>query len=286
VPIDGSPLSERILPIACGGLGAATVTLVRVVEPPGLFAGADAPPPVALVAAAEVELDALAERLRERWGLAEVRTRVRRGAVAPAILEAAAETRCSLIALTTHGRSGFDRAVLGSVAERVIRAAPVPVLALRADDAAPAAPLPPALFERVLIPHDGSPMASRAIEVLSRFDGARRSRVTLLRAIDLPIGVISPATQGLVAELLLAERDHIRDELEVAAGRARALGFEASAALELGPPAAAVLDRAEALAASLVAMATHGRAGPSRWVLGSVTERVLRAATAPLLICR
>jgi nucleotide-binding universal stress UspA family protein len=287
VPVDLSPLGEAILPYVRHGIEAPYVVLLHVV--PG---STDA----------EAEADTASwERLREAGGrafgesLEMVKPVVRGGKPAPTITAVAREHGVDLIALTTHGRTGFDRLVLGSVAEAVIRSAPVPVLALRAEKPGAPGPAPkeeaegseaggtaaspeawPSLFDRVLIPHDGSANARRALDALARFDVNRTSKVTILGVADGQLGADTVAHEVL----------QLKERLFAFADEVRRAGFHAHTIVEAGAPALRILEHAESLPASLVAMATHGRTGPSRWLLGSVTEKVLRATAHPLLICR
>jgi nucleotide-binding universal stress UspA family protein len=80
--------------------------------------------------------------------------------------------------------------------------------------------------------------------------------------------------------------DGLRDALGHAAARARDLGFDAGSDFAVGRIAAQILEGSERHRPTLIAMSTHGRSGPSRWALGSTTEKVLRASTVPLLVCR
>lgn len=143
VPLDGSELAEAILPFAEQIAGAfdAEVVLLRVVEPLPSAAG---------IAAGGAGVDAFFLRqLETKKYLAEVakrlegrglriRTRLALGTPAAEITESAKAERADLIAMTTHGRSGLSRAVFGSVAEQVLRAAALPVLMIRMPAPAPA----------------------------------------------------------------------------------------------------------------------------------------------------
>jgi nucleotide-binding universal stress UspA family protein len=286
VPLDGSALSEEILPVV-RGLPDPEVLLVRVVEAHG--EGKEPEGARMLASAAERDLAWIAERLRSD-GVRVGAVVTRHGQAAAQILGAATDLGASLIAMTTHGRSGFDRLVLGSVAEKVIRKSPLPVLALRAT----VAPGGRGLFERVLLPYDGSDLAWRAVETVARL----AKRATGPRSAIL-FGVVEtfpdeggrkPEDAGhardIAAQFLRLRTERVCEELEAAAARARDLGIEAKVETAVGSPAVRILCAAEAMAATLIAIATHGRSGPSRWALGSVTEKVLRGAPAPLLICR
>jgi len=282
VPLDGSALSRGILPLV-RDLGQPAVTLLRVVDD-RLF-GPPPEGPRALPGAVERDIAWQASHLKyEVEGLDDVRAIVREGNAAEEILNAASQLAMGLIAMTTHGRSGFDRLVLGSVAEKVIRASPVPVLVANAGVSRTAHPRN--LFDAVLVPYDGSELAWRAIETLAILREPGKTKITLLGVVETFGESVTSATHHLAREFTELRTEGMREELQRAASRARDLGFEASVDVEAGSPAAKILDRAAALPATLIAMGTHGRSGPARWALGSVTEKVLRASTSPLLICR
>jgi nucleotide-binding universal stress UspA family protein len=286
VPVDGSPLSEAIVPYVVG-LGCSSATLVQVVPPPPLLGGA--PDLDARLADARASLDRLAGTLG-RAGVADVKTLLRRGKPADEIAAAAGDVAPGLIAITTHGRAGFDPIVLGTVAARLIRTISFPVLAVQAT--APAAPDAPPIdpFVDILVPHDGSDLASRALDALAHLGLAGRARLALLGVVDTFEAPTAPSPAGsgrdLAREYTELRKDGLRRELERAAARARDLGFEVSVEIDAGQPAARICDRAAARRASSIAMSTHGRSGLTRWALGSVTEQVLRATPVPLLVCR
>jgi nucleotide-binding universal stress UspA family protein len=138
IPLDGSGLPETILPFAerIAGPLDAEVVLLGVVEPLSAMTGLATGPVDGVDAlflrqlGVKKYLIETARRL-EAKGL-RVRTMLRLGMAAVEIVETATAERADLIAMATHGRSGLRRTLLGSVAEAVLRAAPVPVLMLRA----------------------------------------------------------------------------------------------------------------------------------------------------------
>jgi nucleotide-binding universal stress UspA family protein len=130
IPLDGSALAEQILgpAIKLASLARVEYTLVRVVEPMTIpseeFSGALLDQ---LEHQAQLYLDRIAEKLRDRSLSVKTRVLVNKP-VAAAILEEARVHKAGLIALETHGRGGLGRLVLGSVADKVLRGAEVPVL--------------------------------------------------------------------------------------------------------------------------------------------------------------
>jgi nucleotide-binding universal stress UspA family protein len=132
VPLDGSALAESAIPKAvelAREAPAASVMLLRAAEAP-ILTGDPIEAQIAAVREAEDYLDAVTARLKED-GLDDVTTSVWYGPPAPAIVEAAHVAKADLIVMSTHGRSGLGRLLMGSVAESVLRGTRVPILLLR-----------------------------------------------------------------------------------------------------------------------------------------------------------
>jgi nucleotide-binding universal stress UspA family protein len=281
VPLDGSQAAESILPIV-RALAPARATLIFVA------ANAGDPNPLDLDIFRQVHRTAAELRLR---GVPRTDAVIQEGVPADCIVRLASQLKVDLIAMSTSGRSGLDRILVGSVARAVLRAAPVPVLASRWTHAAlPAdAPAPP-LFGRVLVAYDGSDPAGRALDALVATAVPRSTPILLfgavepLRAVAVPLG---PSGEGFDASYVDLVEDGVRAELERGAARTRALGFaDVATEVDVGSRADRILAAAARHRATLLAMGTHGRSGPTRWVLGSVAESVLRAAPVPLLVTR
>jgi nucleotide-binding universal stress UspA family protein len=132
VPLDGSALAEGALAPAAelAGEAGACVVLVRARYASTFPATDPIDAQVKVIREAELYLDEVASRLRT-LGVKDVRCSVWYGAAAPAIIDAAALNHADLIVMMTHGRSGFDRLVMGSVAESVLRGTTTPILLLR-----------------------------------------------------------------------------------------------------------------------------------------------------------
>lgn len=135
VPLDGSPLAEAALPKARALAGAhATVTLLRAAEA-RTFPGVDpTEAQISAVEEAEGYLARVLDQLRQD-GFANAETTVWYGPAAAAIVEAAHMRKFDLIVMTTHGRSGLGRLIMGSVAESVLRGTTTPILLVRAETA-------------------------------------------------------------------------------------------------------------------------------------------------------
>jgi nucleotide-binding universal stress UspA family protein len=205
---------------------------------------------------------------------------LRQGRPADAILEAAKEVGASVIALSTHGRTGYNRLVLGSVAEEVVRAASTPVLLVRAGSPAPASPV----LRRPLVGYDGSDRAWRAIEALALLGRDGLELVDLVGVHD--VAPLREEPDPLVERLIGLQREALRQQLQRGAERARHLGLEVRTGLREGRPSTALLEAADELGSTVVVVATHGRSLVTRWIFGSVAEELLHTSTRPLLIAR
>lgn len=270
LPLDGSPLAEIAMPYAerLAQSTEARVVLVRVIA---------TPVPVSLVAEAQSYLEQMASRLRDK-GLT-VDTVTPGGTPADAIVQEARARSASMIVMASHGRSGIGRWIYGSVADQVLRSAPVPVL-LTAPTGVVDWPTGRPL--RLLVPLDGSILGQAALDPACELAERLGAEIVLLRVVE-PVGYdmaysppLDPAPELEAAKIYL-------DQL---AERLRAGGPPVSARVEFGRAVAVIAQVAAELGAGLIAMATHGRGGIARFVLGSVTTGVLQRGGVPLLLVR
>ncbi|MFB6170220.1 MAG: universal stress protein [Haloarculaceae archaeon] len=280
VPTDGSEHAARAAEHGRDLARAfdATVHVVSVVDVQGAAGRFDA----GGVDEAFVErLEARSEEaLSEVEGVfdGDVRTAVLRGEVVPEILEYAAAHDAGLLAMGTHGRTGLDRYMLGSVTERVVRRADVPVLTVRATERSRAT----GRYEEVLVPTDGSEWSEAAVDpalAIAREAGARVHALCVVNVADLGGGPDST----LPPEAFDYLESGAEEAVEQVADRAREAGLEAVTDVRYGTPARTLLRYAEQSGIDLVAMGTAGQTGPSRYLLGSTTERVVRHADVPVL---
>lgn len=226
-----------------------------------------------------------AEQIRELYGGSDidVTTDVRTGeAPAPEIVQYAAEENIDMIVVGTHGRRGVRRIFLGSVAEEIVRSAPCPVYAIRQDDRLPEPRIP----NRVIVPVDFSEFGLLAMRAAKRFV-ADDGEIILMHAVEefVPPGVYGleyPSYHEMSAEI---ER-HARAEMEQMA--ASVLGDRVQYRIDIrtGYAPTAVVEYADDIDADLIVMSTHGRSGIERMLLGSVTERVVRTSSRPVLVVR
>ncbi len=285
VPIDGSAFSLQALPAALGIIVSAGGSLHLLYVQPAPAPIFDARHAAETTAAIEGQLQRLAATLSARWKLA-VAVAVREGRPAEAIAAFARETGADLIALTTHGRGGLSRLWLGSVADELLRASEIPVLAIRPTRDAAAGPRP-RRFRRVLVPLDGTDLAER---VLSSVPGVIRGvgvRVTVVRVITPHRTIARPAPVTRIDQVDLArQRQEAEDYLKGVVVRLQRDGIRASWRILSSPDPARAIIRAAA-AADVIAMTTHRQGRVARFLRGSVCDKVLRGATrAAILLTR
>ena len=218
-----------------------------------------------------------------------VRGLLAEGPAAPTILEQAEREGATLIAMTTHGRTGLPRWFVGSVAEKVVRTSPIPVLLVRSFRPSPLGDLQPTTaeelpFRKILVPTDGSDAAASVLAPAGTLARLFDARVVVLHA-EPPVVIPAYGELGIapVFPPTPSEKDPVT---EGPAERIRELGLTAVRRTVVGDAAGAILDQSHSEGVDLIAMATHGRSGFSRWMLGSVAERVLRHAGVPLLLVR
>lgn len=219
------------------------------------------------------EVLARTQRLGAEAGLA-VETDLRTGAPHEEILAHCEEIGAGTIVMGTHGRRGLDRLVLGSVTQRVVRLADVPVLTVggpegRAADTA---------YESVLLPTDGSEAAADALDAAVDLAAAYDASLHVLH-------VVETAGPGLTGETVVEEATETgEDVVSNIESLARAAGIgDVTTAVREGGPATEILAYSDDQNIGCIVMGTHGRTGLPRYLLGSTTERVLRTTHRPVL---
>lgn len=291
VPLDGSPLAEQAIPVAVAIAERARCKLKLVLVHQPLLAIEPGPAftkiELAMQKANRDYLRSVAAPLRERLGRL-LSSAVLEGPVVQTLARYARELGSDLLVMTTHGRGGIRRAWLGSVADRLIRTAEVPILVMR--PTGPRTPAPSPELKEMLLPLDGSPLAEAVLEpavALARLWDAEISLVQVVRPVVLTSDPPLPFPTGYSDQVTRIRREEAKDYVQDIAERLRESGVRASGiAVTGGGVAETLLDLARPDRVSLMAVATHGRGGARRFVLGSVADKLVRAAEVPLLVVR
>lgn len=295
VPLDGSEFARQAVPRAVSLARRADATLLLVRIHRGFPAADPAEAPASLVEAdRELEAQEREElsRAAEEVGREhpDVEAAFGQGDVGDALLRRA-EERADLVVMSTHGRGGFSRFWLGSVADELVRSCSVPLFLVRPEepeeDGASERGAAPDL-EHVLVPLDGSRTAGRVLEPATSVGGLYGARYTLLRVVQpvmLPGYGYGDLPDGVDPEVGEDMEETARGHLERHAAKLRDAGHRVEVEVVKGPSVpAALLEARDRLAADLMAMATRGEGGVKRMVLGSVADKVLRGSEHPLLV--
>ncbi len=278
VPLDGSAFSERALPLAETLAHAldARLILLRVVSG-AASSGVDP-------TEAQAYLTALETGVFRRGVACEIATPY--GDAADGILMEAALQSADLIVMCTHGRSGLGRWIYGSVAEQVVNHSTTPVLLVRPTGEIPtlaAGPEPLA----VLVPLDGSPFAEATLPHAEALARALDARLLLLRALEPPVVTTYEfVVTSMVVGSLEEQRQQAEAYLGRVAGKLRDDGLTVQTMAREGWPADAIVREAVESGAQLIVMATHGRSGVERLLLGNVALEVVRRSLLPVLLVR
>lgn len=300
LPIDGSPPSEHAAAVglALAKRLGASVVLVHVIEPQRYRELRD-------VQEALERARTVGRALLEQWERKASRAQVActtqltstepesRPGVAEVLVDAGVAHGCDLVVMGTHGRTGLPRVLLGSVAERMARLAPVPLLLTRGDDAKPT------LFKRILVAIDGSSYSDLALQHADALAGALKARLSVVYVVpDLSQLYVSAGRAWMFTDQtqlqaqLAQEQARLREQgefiLQEAIQRcahckqAHAVLREAGRHL-IGER---IREVAEEEKAELIVMGTHGRTGLRKFLLGSVAEDVAQQARQPILLVR
>jgi nucleotide-binding universal stress UspA family protein len=205
------------------------------------------------------------------------------GDAARQIVERAREGEADLVVMGTHGRSGFERWVLGSITEKVLRKAPCPVLTVpRATVDAE-----PGTFHRILCPVDFSPPSILGVKEALSLAEMTKASLTLLHVVQwLPEEELREHRHFQVPEFrAYLERDALRQLNALVPDDARNW-CAVREAVVFGKPWPQVLRRAADDAADLIVMGVHGRGAMDLMFFGSTTHHVVREAACPVLTVR
>jgi len=293
VPLDESEVSETALPVARAFAtdSGASIVLVSVVDVTTEFAtwmrdSTDTQDFQHELNRTQEYLDGIAARFE---GM-DVQAVVRSGRPAVEILEEVEAHPDPLIVMSSHGRSGFNRVLVGSVAGRIVHSATCPVVVVRGTDDGKSAPVISSI-DKILVPLDGSSFAENALETAEQALASRKLTFHLVRIPESITWSATPYAGGaahyqMIETYMEATREEAKDYLAKVAAQLEERGHTVTWEVRDGVIADEIAAAAEEQQADLVVIATHGRTGFRRIVMGSVAERVLREASAPLMMVR
>jgi len=279
VPLDGSDLSESALPYARQLANAfkASVNLIYAVP---TDIGEEIPAQITNEATQEAEeylkriADSLPTDLRPGY-------RVKKGHPAEVIVDEAACQQETLVVMATRGHSGLKRWMLGSVAYKVVQAAETPVLLIPAGAKGPAGG--PVEFRRAIVPLDGSTLAEHVLPPVMKLCAALEMELILVRVYN----PLFPGSSIRMHDISKIVHDAAEIYIKGKASELRNIcEKEVKYKVLRGSPASQITDFALETPDSMTAMCTHGRHGPGRWLLGSVTDAVIHCAEEPVLVIR
>lgn len=205
-----------------------------------------------------------------------IHTESQRGDPAEVILKYVTEHDIDLVTMGTHGRTGVNRFVAGSVTETVLRQAPVPVFTVRATERSEVT----GGYDEILLSTDGSEAASAAVPDGLALADSFDARVHVVNIVDI---AVTGASEVAPAEVLETMREIGEKAVEAVAEQARERGVTVVTEVREEFPARGLLNYAEAEDIDMFAMGTTGQSGLSRFLLGSTTERIVRHADVPVV---
>jgi nucleotide-binding universal stress UspA family protein len=274
VALDGSSEAEQILEeVDRMGTRSTAIDLIHVLPSPKHEVPALG---VNVEDVGRSYLDRVASRIKDR----PVRTFIWCGSPEEELPKAARSLKADLIALTTHARRGLSHLLMGSVAEGVVQHSTVPVLLVRHGFHRPRKPL-----ERILVPVDDSAGSRQVTGTVKKLVADTHAEVILLQVV-VPILVSSDPVTGFMPIGVPQPLPDPRPSLEEFARQLLQEGISARAVVTVGGAANQILDQARAIDADLIAMATAGRKGLSRFMIGSVARDVVRHMDRPVILHR
>ncbi len=302
VPLDGSPFGEQALPLAVSIARRAKANIQLVHVHSFLIASYaeiqlfDDSLEDQIKQRNRIYLEDLCQRLARETGIT-VTAVLKDGGVAEELRDHVTASAADLVVMTTHARGPMGRFWLGSVADRLVRDLPTPLLLVHPHKDPPNWQAD-VVWTNLLVPLDGSPLAEQILEPALQLGSLMGAEVTLLRLVPAvwpyPYGV-DGASMGQMTQAMIDQVDKMHEQLrkqaqtylEGVAQKLRARSCRVKTGVGVADhPAGAIIHQAAAPGVSAVALATHGRRGLARFFLGSVADKVIRGCTVPVLVFR
>jgi len=284
VPLDGSAMAERALvpAMALAEAISARVIIIRVAVP--LTLNLDPKFYKLFIRQRQNEAKRYLRSVQSRFASssADLETQVIVGRGARSIINFAQEQDIDLIIISSHGLSGSNRWIFGSVVDKVLHNAPCSIVLIHSE-----VQLEPFAFKRILLPLDGSAIAEQALEPALTLAEATMAELFLLRVTSVPQVSVQPVPgwPGFDAIRDAAEREA---NAYLQSVRARVADSSVPILLNVisGTIAEDIIDIVECKEVDLIVMSSHGCSGIERWAFGSVAEKVLRGAKCATLVIR
>lgn len=287
VPLDGSETAEKVLPYArtLAGSLKIPVELLGVIEISRYVSAEKTRYLDTLIDAAIRRNQEYLQRIAKTFPGSSVEYTVEGGVPEEVIITRAAD-KGTLITMATHGRSGVNRWLLGSITEKILHGSNNPLLVVRANEEAKTEGK--ATPDSVMVPLDGSEQAETALPIAVELAKAMNLKVVLLRAYGVKhIQYSYPNYLPEVKELEAKSQKEAISYLDSKVGQLKSEGLvDVFPLASEGEAAETIIELARGAPNSLIAMCTHGRSGVKRWALGSITEKVVRHSGNPVLVVR
>lgn len=299
VPLDGSVLAEEALPFAVelANRFSSSIVLVavldrveatgpdtlKVLEGAGIWTGVP-----------KIDLEPAPERLRNYLQKVtgrlnfegQVTQVVREGDSASEIVSAATDERADLIVMTTRGRTGIARGLLGSVADRVVHSSRIPTLLVRSGKAKRRSQA--STVKHVILPLDGSEHAEAGIPHTRALAKAYDAEIVLVRVVSTPVAAYVSEPYPYPHAYYDTVRAELMEGAEIylkrVSTRVKRGGYTVRSIALHGSASEQIVDIAKGEKDAIVVMTTRGHTGFQRWVLGSVADAVIQSATVPVLL--
>jgi nucleotide-binding universal stress UspA family protein len=300
VPLDGSALAEKALPFAVqlANKMDAGLLLLRATKVPSLLTDTPAHE-LEYLETAEAYLETIKTSisnpaLENHIEAEKLETLVVYGDTVAEIVEITPFEKADLVIMTTHGRSGLSRMVMGSVAKKVLRQSQLPVIVIRPEHIETSHLVEETLIEdapttkSVVVTLDGTEASEAILEPAIELAQKLQAAVYLLQVVVPSIPVeYGAGFYGIGFDLDADTRNRIKTSKEYLAKMQAQLnerGINCATVVKIGNAATEVVEYANAIKTSLIAMATHARGTVGEFLIGSVADEVVRKSHLPVVL--
>jgi nucleotide-binding universal stress UspA family protein len=291
-PTDFSEPSLKALDyaLALASPTGANIRMIHVLEPSADYLNFDTLSVLRPDEEAEIQCQEELQRLatERRHNRANITWKVGVGRPAAEIVQAAKDFHAELLVVSTHGRTGLKHLLLGSVAERIVRYAPCPVLIVRKHEREI---MPPPEFHsiglnvhRILVPTDFSPRSLASVRYAARFARAFGGKITLFHSLNLYSGFVPSEYPVIDGSTFRAAEEAVKKEAERYLRECVPDDLADEAIVQAGPPLSEIPAFAEEGKFDLIICATHSAAPLQHVLLGSTAEQIIRHAGCPVLV--